>query len=774
MTSWQTRLLVLLLSGAAFGTARGLAAQDAVAPEAGEITIRHLDKGAASSKAKDPMLGVSVQSIDVDADIQGLNARTTTTYVFKNDADKPAECTFTFPLPENAAVDRFAMTINDKEMLEGTAVYSGDAEAIYRDLLDGNDGTCTAKDKVSKVTIVASLGGRGSGGGASLAPRLTVPHGLPAHSVPTSHQPLTALIMSAPVSHSAPQIIDKFGTHTRETGSYSVANSQPVTYGMTYQTGFGSSNPVSVSTPGFLMNSNLHEAPATHIYMPYKDPGVLERIGTDLYRATVFAVEPHKSKTIVVSCVHPLAVSRNSPDSTEAVYRIPFMGLGGLVPAPRVTLHSVLRNPAADATVRASLDSNITRKGGDMLIVTEVQKPTDRMAWTIAVGTPAADVLNASGCAVQAFRPDKNEPGYFALTVLPKDGAQPDIRRPMDTVFVVDCSVAVSDSDRKSRREFLDTLLTAFNPDDRFAVVALGAQPLDLPGALQAVDGTSVERTQCLIDGLESNERPDVRAGFERVLELCQPQLERRVNVVFLGAAIAENHPEWRGRIREVLTARNAGMFAVRLGSHFSIDPLFNGARDANTLAELSGAPVTELAPGVRAADTARRLLTRLHGIVLRDAALELTTADGKTVTHANPIQGGLMLGESSTFYGTYAGAGAARAVLTGTLNGAPYRREWNITLPAEEKTNPALAKLWTRAQGALAADGDSPNIDLYLTAIKNQVVNRNVAFLVLDGEARYKKLNIARPADGFHVAPLSPDVSGAARPEDEVIGERK
>jgi hypothetical protein len=50
----------------------------------------------------------------------------------------------------------------------------------------------------------------------------------------------------------------------------------------------------------------------------------------------------------------------------------------------------------------------------------------------------------------------------------------------------------------------------------------------------------------------------------------------------------------------------------------------------------------------------------------------------------------------------------------------------------------------------------------LYLSAIRNQIANRKVSFLILDNEERYKKLNIARPADGFKTAPLNPDVVAA------------
>lgn len=773
MASWQTRLWVLLLSGASFGSIGMLAAQDAAAPEPGEIAVRHLDKD--KTPVKDPMLGISVQSMDVDADIQGLNARTTTTYIFKNDSDKQAECTFTFPLPENAAVDRFAMTINDKDMLEGTAIYSGDAEAIYKDLVAGNDGTCTAKEKLpGKITMIANLGGGGGGVAAMGGPRL-VPSASHAPTLMQQqlHTPLTAPIMAAQPSHAAPMTADKYGTHVNPA---SQRVDTPYEYrGVTYQVGFGASHPVFGPDGVNSLTVKPRYVAPTPYPVPHKDPGVLERVGADLYRATVFAVEPHKTKTVVVSCVHPLAVNRLSPASSETVYRIPFMGLGGLVPAPRVTLHSVLRNPAADATVTASLDSKVKRQGGDMLIATEVQKPSDRMAWTIAVATPAAEVLNKNGCAVQAFRPEKTAPGYFALTVLPTSGME-DTRRPMDTIFVVDCTLAVSDSDRKMRHEFFDTVLASFTPDDRFAVVAVGAHPQELPHGLQAVDGTSTDQIGCLLDGLESNSQPDLRAGFECLRDLCQAQLDRRVNVVFLGTAAAESASpaDVHAQIRAVLASRNAELFAVRMGSQLATDPLLTAARDVKELSQLSGAPVTELAPGVNAVDVAKRFAARLQNPVLRDAVLEVTTADGQTASQANPIQGGLMFGESSTFYGTYAKEGAARAVLTGTLNGAPYLREWTIDLPTEEKTHAALAKLWTRAQPELGPDAVSPNVDLYLSAIHNQVVNRNVAFLVLDGENRYKQLNIARPADGFHVAPLSPDVAGAIRPEDEVIGERK
>src|SRR5436309_7529045 len=62
--------------------------------------------------------------------IRGLILRGEVTQKFHNDASNCVEAVYTFPLPENAAVDRLRMKIGER-IVEGEIKERGEAHAVY-------------------------------------------------------------------------------------------------------------------------------------------------------------------------------------------------------------------------------------------------------------------------------------------------------------------------------------------------------------------------------------------------------------------------------------------------------------------------------------------------------------------------------------------------------------------------------------------------------------------------------------------------------------------
>jgi Ca-activated chloride channel family protein len=69
-------------------------------------------------------------ALEIDADIEGLAARTTVRQRFRNVFDEPLEATYIFPLPPRAAVTGFRMVIDDT-IVEGRIDERGQARADY-------------------------------------------------------------------------------------------------------------------------------------------------------------------------------------------------------------------------------------------------------------------------------------------------------------------------------------------------------------------------------------------------------------------------------------------------------------------------------------------------------------------------------------------------------------------------------------------------------------------------------------------------------------------
>ena len=76
--------------------------------------------------------GVTVDEHQVRASIDGPIAEVTVTQVFRNDSHQIAEGTFLFPLPDDAAVGDFQMTVNG-QVIEGQLMDSDRARRIYEE-----------------------------------------------------------------------------------------------------------------------------------------------------------------------------------------------------------------------------------------------------------------------------------------------------------------------------------------------------------------------------------------------------------------------------------------------------------------------------------------------------------------------------------------------------------------------------------------------------------------------------------------------------------------
>ncbi|MCY3017663.1 MAG: VIT domain-containing protein, partial [Planctomycetota bacterium] len=106
---------------------------------AGEVAVGRLSVKTADGKNghyKEADLGL--RTLDVATEIDGLTARTTVTHVFQNQTDELLEGVFSFALPSEAAVDRFAMTINSEtDLMEGSLLDKENAKSIYSNLVYG-------------------------------------------------------------------------------------------------------------------------------------------------------------------------------------------------------------------------------------------------------------------------------------------------------------------------------------------------------------------------------------------------------------------------------------------------------------------------------------------------------------------------------------------------------------------------------------------------------------------------------------------------------------
>lgn len=106
--------LCIAFSGAAF--AQGIAIDRRVRPVPGSVRLNNIE----------------IRSHSIDTTIDGQSAKTTITQVFYNPNTRQLEGTYMFPLPAEAAIDEFQMTMNGK-MVKGELLPAAKAKKIYVD-----------------------------------------------------------------------------------------------------------------------------------------------------------------------------------------------------------------------------------------------------------------------------------------------------------------------------------------------------------------------------------------------------------------------------------------------------------------------------------------------------------------------------------------------------------------------------------------------------------------------------------------------------------------
>src|SRR5262245_14667654 len=100
----------------------GLTASASSSRTAGSLQVIDPEKGVVGS--------CPLKHTDVKAEISGLISRVVVTQQFENPFKEKIEAVYTFPLPQNAAVDDMTMTIGDR-IVRGKILPREEAQAVY-------------------------------------------------------------------------------------------------------------------------------------------------------------------------------------------------------------------------------------------------------------------------------------------------------------------------------------------------------------------------------------------------------------------------------------------------------------------------------------------------------------------------------------------------------------------------------------------------------------------------------------------------------------------
>jgi hypothetical protein len=458
-----------------------------------------------------------------------------------------------------------------------------------------------------------------------------------------------------------------------------------------------------------------------------KDPALLEWMPGGIFQCRIFPIEPRSDKRIVIAYTQALSVFDGraryvyplAGESTRELgigrfeFAATFRSSSKIVGAAS-TSHDAKTVRVDDRTMRTTFGHSDFRPRADFVVSFESE---------------VRDEIQVS-----AHRPAGPEPGYFAAFITPRMDLEESLRRDRQLFFLIDVSGSAARSELEASRMVVRRMVGTLAPADRFRIgchnLLVGAMPETV-----APDDTGKRAAERYLGDLAPAGASDVATALETALSYVSDNGE----LVYIG----EGTPTWGekdpakivARIREAIGTRRITIRTVAVGSDAekglleTISREFNGGSHAIS-------PSDDVA--VRADEIARTLG--------RSAVSGLKAEFEGPVTDAAPdTLGSLHFGERILVAGRY-GAGPVKLILTGRLQDRPIRREFVLSLPAEEPENLHVKRLWAQRRLAdLVAQGDAGKAEAIKLSVENQVMTPYTSFLVLENERAYQDHRIDR-----------------------------
>jgi hypothetical protein len=201
-----------------------------------------------------------------------------------------------------------------------------------------------------------------------------------------------------------------------------------------------------------------------------EDPGLLEYLGGEIFRANIFPVAPRGSQTITLRFEQIL----NAQDSlVNYTYPVRASTRRGPTVQGEFSIEATIKSAAPILNVYSPSHAiTVARPDDREARVTFFDRRTTLdKDFTVYYSVSDKEI----GLNLVTYRPDAANPGYFMLLLAPKTTLQVDRIVERDVVFVVDTSGSMAGEKIKQARNALKYLVSKLNDGDRFNIVTFSS-----------------------------------------------------------------------------------------------------------------------------------------------------------------------------------------------------------------------------------------------------------------------------------------------------------
>lgn len=458
-----------------------------------------------------------------------------------------------------------------------------------------------------------------------------------------------------------------------------------------------------------------------------KDPALLEYVGTQLIRMSIYPFEPGEKRQFLIQYSQPLEISSNS---YSMIYPL--------------KIDSFLSAPIGTVSIRVSVPFQIAEVYSPTHPFKEMIGATGRdyifNATDFMPGSDVALVLTSSEdeipSSLATHWDDTMNEGYFLLTIIPRLKEETII--PKDVVFVLDISGSMYGEKIEQAKRALEQVLQMLRSGDRFAIVTFDGQVHNLTGGLldaseRAVWIENVRRIQA--DGMTN-----IYDALQTSIDMFSKDDQGRFKVLlFLTDGAPTEGITDTGKIINDATlearARNVHLFSFGVGTGVVAELL-------DRLVQENAGRVSYIVEGENIEGKVTDLYRTIETPALENVTISIEGSEVAKVLPTGPHS--LFSGQALRLSGIYFEEGDLKVIVEGTRGRERYRYEYLFRV-SKKPDSPFIAKIW--AQKRIAHLANFYRYDSSLSEAAKEEVKQEIIALS-------KKFNIINEFTSYLIAP--------------------
>ncbi len=421
-----------------------------------------------------------------------------------------------------------------------------------------------------------------------------------------------------------------------------------------------------------------------------QDPGLLEYLGNDLFRANIFPILPRGTQTVTVTIQQVLTAEGSL---VQYSYPIRSGGKRGPTVQGQFSLEAKVKSPVPILNVYSPSHAvNILRPGErEAQVTTSSRGATLERDFQLYYSVSEKEL----GLNLVACRPDPAQPGYFMLLASPKS-RQPKRVVDRDVIFVVDTSGSMSGDKFKQAMNALRYCITKLNDGDRFGLVRFSTY-VDTWKSELVPAAENRKAALAWVDTLLAEGGTDIAGALDAALAFPRDP-KRPAFVVFMtdGKPTIGQTIDPRQILGKVEQARSKpGSDSMRIftwGVGYDVDTaLLDG------IASLAGGVSEYVRPEEDIEVKVSSFYNKASSPLLTNLELKAIGDKVQLVNVQPRALPDLYAGSQLVVLGRYTGEGHVALQLTGRVNDQSETFTYEANFPAREARHAFLEPLWAK-----------------------------------------------------------------------------